>query len=289
MSAASSPTSSSLPIASRRLALIAPAGSRASDFINTHADVNRYEELLSNVQRFRGRTYLADGAIRASDLDNNGRHRLDTDRFSWHLVALDGHGKVCGCSRYRIHPRHADFSELGVSRAALAESKEWRPRLIESVEQLRNLARQRNIDFVEVGGWAISEELRRTTESIRIALGTYALASLLGGCIGITTATVRHHSATVLRKIGGSSLTDTNAVEIPAYFDHHYDCEMQILKFESAAPNPKVIPWIDQLRHDLRNIEVVTPDVLTPIRRPAVQKMPSWLSQPLAPAAAISA
>jgi hypothetical protein len=253
--------------------------------VNSHANVNRYEDLLADVQRFRGRIYLADGALRPTDLDNSGRHRLDADRFSWHVVALDGHGKVCGCSRYRIHRRDADFSELGVSRAALAESAEWRGRLVESVEHLRNLARQRGIDFVEVGGWAISEELRRTTEAIRIALGTYALANMLGGCIGITTATVRHHSGTVLRKIGGSSLTDNNSAEIPLYFDKQYDCEMQILKFESAAPNPKVVPWIDQLRNDLQNVEVVTHTLRAPAVTLGIDKLPHLAGKQRIPAA----
>lgn len=274
MSAASIPTFSSLPNASRRLVLLAPAGSPGQGFRNPNGDMHRYEELLGDLQRFRGRTYLADGALRPCDLDNSGRHQQDADRLSWHVVALDRYGKVCGCSRYRIHPRHADFSELGVSHASLAESAEWGHPLVQSVEDLRNLARQRSIDFVEVGGWAISEELRRTTESIRIALGTYALAGLLGGCIGITTATVRHHSASVLQKIGGSSLIDSNAVEIPAYFDKQYDCEMKILKFESASPNRKFIPWIDQLRNDLQNVEVVTSHVRAAVVRRPIHILP---------------
>lgn len=285
MSAAPNPTLSPVNSATRRLVLIAPSGTRGTaGFQNVQPDSSRHERLLASVQRFRGATYLADGALRPSDLDRSGRHRLDADLHSWHVVALDADGDVCGCSRYRIYPRRAHFSELAVSRASLAGSEDWRSPLMDSIEQLRDLASQRGIDFVEVGGWAISDELRRTTESIRIALGTYALASQLGGCIGITTATVRHHSATVLRKIGGSSLV-SGGVEIPAYFDPRYDCDMQILKFESAAPNPRMIPWIEQLRSDLRNVEVITPGIRVPLPKPA-QNVLNWMGQRLLPAAA---
>jgi hypothetical protein len=259
---------------------MAPVGARVSGtFSNVDANPSRYQKLLADVQRFRGRTYIADGALRQSDVDSSGRHRYDGDLLSWHVVALNVHGEVSGCSRYRVHSRSADFSELAVSRAALAESEVWRPALIRSVEELRHLARRRGIDFVEVGGWAISEELRRTTESIRIALGTYALANHLGECIGITTATVRHRSAMVLRKIGGSSLASGD-VEIPAYFDPQYNCEMQILKFESEAPNPKMTSWIEQLRHDLRTVEIITSDL--PALKNAGQFVREWANPSVA-------
>jgi hypothetical protein len=114
------------------------------------------------------------------------------------------------------------------------------------------------VNFVEVGGWAISAELRRTTEALRIALATYALADYLGGCVGLTTATRRHHSASVLKKIGGAPLRAGEA-ELPPYFDPDYECEMEILKFDSAAPNPKFEPWIEQLRVQLATVEVIAP------------------------------
>lgn len=273
-------TSSRLLQPTRKLVILAPAGADArSQAAVADPNSSRYARLLADVQQFRGQTYLADGAIRASDLDFFGRHRQDADVSSWHLVALNSDEDVCGCSRYRIHSRNAPFSELSVSRAALAKSDIWKAEVVNAVEALRDLARQRGIDFVEVGGWAISEDLRRSAEAVRIALGTYALASRLGGCIGITTATVRHHSASVLRKIGGSSLSSSTA-ELPQYFDPEYGCDMQLLKFESAAPNPRMAGWIDQMRSELGNVEVIRPE--TPVRVPVekVWRAPSWHKRP---------
>lgn len=245
----------------RSLIILAPAGSPVlTGLANSNSNHSRYEDLLARVQRFRGATYLTDGALRPSDLDYDGRHRVESDHRSWHLIAVDDNEQVCGCSRYRIHARGSNFSNLAVSRSPLAQSEPWRTRLEAAVEQQRDLASQRGIDFVEVGGWAIAEDLRWTMEAIRIALGTYALASHLGGCIGITTATLRHQSANVLRKIGGESLLHQGE-EVPRYFDAEYNCDMQILRFDSSSPNRRLIPWIEQLRSDIANVEIVRPDV----------------------------
>jgi hypothetical protein len=251
----------------RSLILLAPAGSSAlTGFVKSNWNKRRYEDLMSRVQRFRGAAYLSDGALRPDDLDGDGRHRVESDYRSWHLIAVNENEEVCGCSRYRIHSRRAEFDDLAVSRSPLAQSENWRDRLYAAVELQRELAHRRGIDFVEVGGWAIAEDLRWTMEAIRIALGTYALASHLGGCIGITTATLRHQSANVLRKIGGMSL-DHEDVEIPRYFDPEYNCEMQVLRFDSAAPNRRLIPWIEQLRSEILRVEVVLRDV--PVRATA--------------------
>ena len=75
----------------------------------------------------------------------------------------------------------------------------------------------------------------------------------------------RHQSANVLRKIGGMSL-DHDDVEIPRYFDPEYNCEMQVLKFDSAAPNRRLIPWIEQLRSEICRVEVVLADVPSRVR-----------------------
>ncbi len=260
-SALESTLTTTSPKSARSLILLAPAGSSVpTGFVKSNSNKRRYEDLLSRVQRFRGATYLADGALRPDDLDDNGRHRVESDYRSWHLIAVNEDEEVCGCSRYRIHTRGVTFSDLAVSRSPLAQSDLWRDRLYSAVEQQRALAHCRRIDFVEVGGWAIAEDLRWTMQAMRIALGTYALASHLGGCIGITTATLRHQSANVLRKIGGMSL-DHDDVEIPRYFDPEYNCEMQVLKFDSAAPNRRLIPWIEQLRSEICRVEVVLADV----------------------------
>lgn len=258
MSAASLAALARLTNSSRDLILLAPAWNSSQDGpLRVCADATRYYSLLADMQRFRGSIYLEDGALQPNDLEADGRHFMEADFSSWHVVALDDAGKVCGCSRYRIYPRNTPFAELAVGRSALAKCDIWGSHVRAAVERERDRALQSHTHFVEVGGWAISPELRRSTEAVRIALATYALADSLGGCIGLTTATLRHHSATVLRKIGGTSLF-LGETELPRYFDSEYECDMEILRFDSASPSPRFQPWIDQLRAHLASVEVIT-------------------------------
>jgi len=243
----------------RRLMLLAPANAVVpSDFCEARSDRGAYETLLSDMQRFRGLTYLNDGAITASELDESGRHRLDVDVRSWHIVTLDAQDAVCGCARYTEYPTQVEFSELRLSNAAIATCETWGGKFRAAIEREKRLARREHARFVEVGGWAIAETLRKTTEALRIALATYALAQTLGPAIVLTTATVRHHSAAVLRKIGGRSLF-VGSNELPRYFDKQYDCEMELLRFESSSPNPKFEPWIEQIRSEMSSVDVVCP------------------------------
>ncbi len=242
----------------KSLLLLAPpahSGMSGSPDVTKFVDWN-HEQLLSKVQRFRGATYLRDGAITEKSLDSEGRHRVDADFRSWHVLLLDEHGDICGCSRYSSYWIGEDFDDLAVGRSALAHSDQWGAKLRAAIELERRKALREDCNFAEVGGWAISESLRGTTEAIRIALATFALGHCLGGCIGVTTATVRHSSANLLRRIGGQRLSVDNT-EVPKYFDPEYECEMEILRFDSSAPNPKFAPWVDQLTMEMASVPVV--------------------------------
>jgi hypothetical protein len=124
------------------------------------------------------------------------------------------------------------------------------------VESEIELAKRLGIDYVEVGGWALAPELRCTSEALRMALGAFSMARLLGGCVGLTTATRRHHSSSILRRIGGQALM-SDGIEIPGYFDARYDCEMEILRFHSSQPNPRFERWIEELKGYLSAVPVI--------------------------------
>ena len=148
----------------RRLVLLAPRFDQIDDRLTEgSANPDRYEDLLTKLQRFRGSMYLQDGALRQSELEPDGRHSVDADYSGWHVVAVDNQDHVCGCSRYKIYPSGIHFSELAVGRSALAHSSIWRSDLFTAVQNERELAHKKGVKFVEVGGWAISAELRRTT------------------------------------------------------------------------------------------------------------------------------
>jgi hypothetical protein len=96
--------------------------------------------------------------------------------------------------------------------------------------------------------------------ALKTVLATYAWSQLLGGAIGITTATERNHSADILRRLGGKRLV-WDGEELPAYYDHRYRCQMEVLRFDSREPNRKYESMLSELRDQI----ACAPVVCTPI------------------------
>ena len=209
------------------------------------------------MQRMRGMLYLEEGALKPSQISSDGRHRLPVDDAAWHILALDQCGEVVGCARYMSHKNTASFPQLELSQSALAKSDQWGETLRIAVEADMQHARRLGLDYVEVGGWAISPKLRNTGHALRIALAAYGLARLLGGCVGVGTVTQRHLSSSILRKMGGHSLR-AGGLEFPTYFDANYGCQMEVLRFESASPNPRFEGWIDELQNYLVTAQTIS-------------------------------
>jgi hypothetical protein len=225
-------------------------------FSNIATDDTLHNSLLASMQCLRGTAYLNDGAIRPGDLTADGRHESPVDELSWHVLSLDREGRICSCLRYLDESRAARFENLWVRHSALAECPEQGSRFRNAVEREMALARQMRMGFGEVGGWAVAEGRRLTLEAIGILLATYGLLELLGGCMGVATATFRHSSATILRKIGLSSL-DAGGVELQPYFDPSYGCEMEVLHFDSRFPSSKYVSWVKELAVILRDAPIV--------------------------------
>jgi hypothetical protein len=228
-------------------------------FRNAEPDTGRHDELFAAMQRLRGRTYVNDGAVQAGELTADGRHQLDVDEHSWHVLSLDHHGRVVGCLRYQEASHTADFENLAVRHAALARCPNLGAKFRQAVEVEMKRARQMQIRFGEVGGWAVAEDHRRTLEPLRIILATYGFLQLLGSCAGVATATFRHSSAMILQKIGLTSLL-ADGEPLPPYYDPHYRCQMQVLQFDSRFPNPKYHSWMLELAAGLRTAPVISRD-----------------------------
>jgi hypothetical protein len=150
------------------------------------------------------------------------------------------------------------FDNLLVRHAAAAGSA-MGPYFRMAVERELMRARMEGMRFGEVGGWAVDEKLRNTTESIRILLAMYGLLELLGGCLGVATATWRHQSAGILRRIGLSAL-EAGGNELPPYFEPIYDCQMEMLRFDSRHPSAKYLDTVRGFAADLRSAEVFYPE-----------------------------
>ena len=226
--------------------VLPPAGLRVPRiFRRIEFDDQRHSRLLAGMQRLRGKTYLDDGAIRREDLTPDGRHQTPADEHAWHVLSVDGDGKVQTCLRYLDETNSSSFRGLWVSHAAMAHCPRQGWKLRKAVESTMQRARDTRLGFGSVGGWAAAPEERRTLAPVAIILATYGLLELLGGCIGLATATFRHHSATILRKIGLNPLS-WRGTALPAYYDPQYGCEMEILEFDSGRPNPKYRDAVEQ-------------------------------------------
>lgn len=241
--------------ASRTFALLAPALACVPPaFTSPVLNHIEYAERLAKLQRLRGRLYLEDGAIEPWQLTEDGRHCLASDERSWHLLTMQAE-QVMGCARLQVYAPTIAFSELGVAQSAQAQCAVWGSALRQSVTAELHRAQSEHLRFVEAGGWALSPELRCTTEALQIALGSYALGALLGECLGLSTATVRHHSASILRRLGGSALV-WNSHVLPPYYDPAYQCEMEVVRFDSRVPNPRYQVLVEQMKAELPLVRV---------------------------------
>jgi len=205
-----------------------------------------HNRLLRAVQRLRGDIYLQDGAIKNHDLDGDGRLRMTGDEQAWHLVLSDGNEKVIGCARYLVYPNTVSFESLRISHSALATDPRWAPAFKAAVEADLELARERNHPYVEIGGWALAADWRCTRAALEIALGSFALGALWGGAIGACSATFRHGSASILRRLGGRPLQAAGA-GLPSYYDPAYGCMMEILRFDYLNPDARFEPLVEVL------------------------------------------
>jgi hypothetical protein len=250
-----------------RLVLLAPSNAFIPEsFTGVELSLDSHDFLLAEVQRLRGRIYYEDGAIHPSQLTSDGRYVQAADEHSWHIIALNQHNTVSGCARYQIHSGRSLYWQTGAAQSPLSRSIQWESNLKLAVESEIGLASRLGVDFVEVGGWALAPELRCTAEALRIALAAYSMARMLGGCVGLTTATRRHCSSSILRRIGGRPLR-AGQLEIPSYYDPQYECDMEILGFNSAMPNPRFEPWIQGLMGYLSTIPVIQSSVYSDLLR----------------------
>jgi hypothetical protein len=242
-----------------RLVLVTPPNaSIPASFENVEVDPIRRAELVSDVQRLRGRIYLRDGAVESHQLTHDGLHQTPEDERSWHLVMLDKSRRVDACVWYLEHDPNVSVERLRVRDCALAHEPLWRDALWRAVELELARARREGLGYAEVGGWAVAESSRCTSEGLVLALAGYSLGRILGGTLALTTATVRHCSSTILRRLGATDLS-VDGRSVPSYHDPRYKCEMELLRFDSRHPSPKYRGLVELLKEKLSQVLVIAP------------------------------
>ena len=254
----------------RRTILVAPPGENLARFRNLTVGSDAHREAVEAVQRFRGFVYVAEGNLAPSELYMGERHVQAPDSKSWHLVTLSERNQVEACLRICFYDARVAFRQLTVAHSALATSDVWGLALREAVEDTIDEAASRGVRFAEFGGWAVSSDIRCTTEAVRMVLTGYALGRILGGFLGVSTVNRRHHSASILRRIGARPLADRGS-EIPPYYEPAYRSELEILQFDSERTAPQFDDRIEQCAALIDEVQVVAPRRTEVESRPAVR------------------
>ena len=240
-----------------RLVLLAPPDTELPPiFSNIDIDLDRHERLVRAMQRFRGSVYLEDGAVEPDQLSPEGLHQTPEDEKSWHLLLLNAAGRVSACTWFRQHDNKVYFDRLRLRQCPLATTNGWRDKLWKAVETDIASARRDGIHYAEVGGWAVAKESRFSPEALLLALASYSLGRIGGGTLGVTTATVRHQSSTILKRIGGKHL-EVDGVTMPPYYDPNYRCVMEILRFDSREPSKQFGHLVGMLCEKLAEVLLV--------------------------------
>jgi hypothetical protein len=241
----------------QRLVLVAPPSAPIPAFIRSvNPDRSERDRLVREMQRLRGSVYLDDGAVQPSQLSAEGLHETAEDARSWHLLMLNRSGGVNACVWYLEHENPKTIDDLRVRHCPLNSASPWRHSLRQAIAREFEEARRSDLRFAEVGGWAVAAHSRCTAEGLLLALAAYSLGRALGGAIGLTTATVRHASSTILRRLGGSHLK-ASGQRVPTYFDEKYGCDMELLRFDSRQPSPKYARLVELLKDRLSEVAVV--------------------------------
>ena len=265
--------------ADQRLVLLAAPGADIPSSLDTVVRAPRvHTGLLRSVQRLRGQVYLEDGAVTTEQLSPKGLHQTPEDDRSWHILSLDAKGDVTGCLWYRPYDASVSFEDLRVRRSPVAPS--WREHVWRAVETDLLTARMEGLSYAELGGWAIAKANRCTSEILLLACAAYGLSQLLGDAVGNTTATFRNSSANILQRLGGTPFkVPGGRGDVPPYFDPHYGCDMQLLRFDSRAPHPALASAVNLLKQKLALVPVVmnaTSAVALPLQTEERRQAPQY-------------
>ena len=183
--------------------LLAPAGYVAGPL--RYRDIlTPYNHFLAGAQRLRGEIYVRDGAISPTDLMDDGRHLQQVDGKSWHLLIVDGKERVRGCIRFCVHPSDVRYTDLDALHCLRLRSELLGPRIRRALQSHIDRSRLLGFSYVEVGGWAVSEEIRCTSEVLRMVLMIYAFGKLIGGTYGLMKLSIQQKSTSILEHIGDS-------------------------------------------------------------------------------------
>lgn len=209
-----------------------------------------HSDLMFDIQKLRGEVYREYAGI-AAHLLPDGRHWHRLDSQSWHIVLQDQSGEIVGCARYRIID---SFDDLICSKAAVALSPITGPVFKSVFAQQLAEVRRRGLHYGEASAWALNARARCSTAAVNIALMSFALAEWLGGGVGLTTASTRHHASSILKRIGGSPFAN-----LEPYYEPMFDCFIELLHLDVRNLETRCAVKLNEMRAELREALILCP------------------------------
>ncbi len=252
--------------------ILAPSRGEIPNTLEQSALASRlHSDLMFDLQLLRGEVYREYAGI-AATLQPDGRHWHQLDDPSWHVILQNADARILGCARYR--PNITNFEQLICSKAAVAVSPVTGPIFRSAFMQEQAKARARGLHYGEASAWAMGADSRCSTAAVNIALMSFALAELLGGGLGLTTASTRHQASSILRRLGGSPFAN-----FEPYYEPMFDCSIELLQFDIASFKDRYKAKLEEMKAELRRTPVVCPIVeAETFEYSKPLSMPSYLS-----------
>lgn len=224
-------------------------------------DERLYDEAIKNIQLFRGRVFVEDRLLPSTALDATGRHNVEADYKSWHLVLEGGQGEVCGTMRLKVF--RIDREPINLERLQLyGFMSRMHPELRESVETgvykfIADSAKSYSY-FTEVGGWAVGEDQRKTVLGPVLAASLWGLARASGGGTGIATARIQNQASEILQRMGGMEIFAYGSA-LPPFYDSYHACEHQLLGFDSEYLSSRLEATVADIKTHILQTNIITP------------------------------
>jgi hypothetical protein len=237
---------------SRHIVILAPAGRIPRNLESaSYAGSLSYQALLAGMQKLRGTAYLKEGVLGEHDLTSDGRYIAQFDAASWHILIVHQQ-EVIGSISYE------PISKVSTSHLPPGQSAEWSAMARLVVEEQIDHTHRTGLPFVVVRDWVMVEDLRCSTEAIRLLLVVFALARYLGGASGLAIASSRHSVAAIFRRVGFSTFIAIDS-EVARVFDPKLRCEVELLRFHSELLNPRYLGWVREFeRAIIASIPVIS-------------------------------
>ncbi len=177
-------------------------------------------------------------------------------------------------ARYLVHPAEVTYDQLRLAQSPLAQDRCWGSKLRRAAEATLQIAKNEEVCYAELGGWAIAEHYRNTKAALETLLALYLWAETIGHCLCSCMATVQDRSSSILRRMGAGALMD-GGEPFPSYFDLQYGCTMEMLGFDSRQAPTRFAALLDEMRPKLAQFAILQPShdqsssfLLTPLAYP---------------------